>query len=633
MRAPSPERTSSPASAETMGEKRTRITDIALEALQLRESSGDSLFRSQDKRYKLYDNAVCDTERLSDVTQADPGLRASVMLTAEILFLSSRPASEQDEAANQIKLSVDKYLTEHPDWVAKTGDEKNARKTELLSGFAEAAEEYNTENATRRSRTRAAATSGFVAVKGAFQNGKARAKNRFSGPEESEEPVSLESLSDEEFTASYDKARKKYAKVVHQDTTRAFLKLRIPGKAKKTKEEFYALQNEFFRRNNKNETVAGSDRTVAQVDYIANLQALGEAQRKDKSPIYRSAKRFANSKLSAKIATGVATGFALKIAGGALAGVTAGASVGVALGLSRLRGINNARFKEDSDANYTRFADNFDKVSNDDFNETLEQNKQAETAELRARMVKAAATTAVFGAMGYGIGHLVSGSGFGNTLSDSAHSVTKKVGDAVDWTKNHTPLPNSKHIIGSTSKPSFGAKPSVGETLSEWKDRISGGNGIKDTSLNKAADTMFEIHHDPSKMTAFTNFLENVSTPQGQMDFARFDAMVQHGPKFDPIQFSNYINGSPKPSIETLEASKDLAKSAVASMGKNGPAVLGNLQGYSHFNHGGTPSSYIKEVLKNNRVSLSDFVKFMSEKPDTAKSALGTSWKSILKSL
>lgn len=76
---------------------------------------------------------------------------------------------------NQIESSVDKYLTEHPDWVATTEDKRTARKTELLSGFAEAAEEYNTENATRRSRTRAAATSGFAAVKGAFQNGKAGA--------------------------------------------------------------------------------------------------------------------------------------------------------------------------------------------------------------------------------------------------------------------------------------------------------------------------------------------------------------------------------------------------------------------------------------------------------------------------
>lgn len=70
----SPERIPPLASPETIDEKKTRITDIALEALQLRESSGDSLFRSQDKRYNLYDNAVCDTESLSDVDQADPGL-------------------------------------------------------------------------------------------------------------------------------------------------------------------------------------------------------------------------------------------------------------------------------------------------------------------------------------------------------------------------------------------------------------------------------------------------------------------------------------------------------------------------------------------------------------------------------
>lgn len=640
----------------TTREQVTQVSSRAVIGLHEIESNGGSVFENQGQRYVAYDKYLRQELGLSNTDDLDPAMLSDVMIKAEMKYLSERPRAQQEEADNQFRDSVYKYLIEHPDCAAETDNQKIVRGEALISVFTTNVENYNDQNTTRRSRAIAAAASGFTAVKGAFSATKNRIQSKFS--REEVETVDINSLSNEELNSRYAQARKKYAKVVHQDTTRAFFKFRMPRTAKKAKEEFYALQSEFFNRNSKDELVAGTNKTIAQMDYLSNLQALGEAQKNDKSPLQALARKFAKDKIPSNIATNFATGLLIKGVAAFMAGSTGGISIAAGLVGGRLLSINNSRFKKDSDkdkeAKQKRFYKEFEDSGTDNFNNSLEDNKETESAELRKRIRGAAGRTAIFGGLGYGIGEIIDHfnviehikeSGIGKGVSDLTDGVRGGIGNVVDWVRDHTPLPDSvdangtglgkytNDVIGGNtgtpSDPNFSTRPGTGETLTEWKDRISGGKGLAGEKA-EAADKMFEIFQDPEKTKVFTGFLEQVSTPEGAMDFARMDSLIQNSP--NPLKaaenFSNLMSNAPKPSTQALENAKDIASSIKSGLGPNGPSVIGNIQGYLQTTSSPSPET-INSILRANHLNGDKVIGFMSRNESLAEKLLGKNWRNL----
>lgn len=636
-----------------------QIVDAVFVAIREREAAGQDLFANQQERCNIYaetiDNVLGD-EAPGTGTPERANLGTVVLLESEFTYLSDQPAGRQTEARDQFGTAIDQYLSLNPKIKDKSNDIKNAKREEFMAKFKKAVEEHNqnSQRLTRRAKT--ATASGFAAVKGVFYGTKDRIQSKFS--REEVETVDINDLSNEELNSRYDQARKKYAKVVHQDTTRAFFKFRMPRTAKKAKEEFYALQSEFFNRNSKDKLVAGTNKTIAQFDYIANLQALSEAQEKDKSPLQALARKFAKDKIPSNIATNFATGLLIKGVAAFMAGSTGGISIAAGLVGGRLLSINNSRFKKDSDkdkeAKQKRFYKEFEDSGTDNFNNSLEDNKETESAELRKRIRGAAGRTAIFGGLGYGIGEIIDHfnviehikeSGIGKGISDLTDGVRGGIGNVVDWVRDHTPLPDSvdangtglgkytNDVIGGNtgtpSDPNFSTRPGTGETLTEWKDRISGGKGLAGQKA-EAADKMFEIFQDPEKTKVFTGFLEQVSTPEGAMDFARMHSLIQNSP--DPLKaagnFSNLMSNAPKPSTQALESAKDVASLIKSGLGPNGPSVIGNIQGYLQTTSSPSPET-INSILRANHLNSDEVIGFMSHNKSLAEELLGKNWRNL----